>query len=45
MERYAVQHLLTQLEQLAAELEAENRPSRALKTAIIIISREIKNGS
>jgi hypothetical protein len=45
MERYAVQHLLAQLEQLAAELQAENRPSRALRTAIIIIARELNNGS
>ena len=45
LERYAVQHVLVQLEQLAAQLEAENRPSRALRTAIMIIAREIKNGS
>ena len=45
MERYAVQHVLVQLEQLAAQLEAENRPSRALRTAIIMIAREMKNGS
>jgi hypothetical protein len=37
--------MLVQLEQLAAQLAAENRPSKALKTAILIISREIKNGS
>ncbi len=45
MERYAVQHVLVQLEELAKQLEAENRPSRALRTAIIMIAREMKNGS
>lgn len=45
LERYAVQHVLVQLEQLAAQLEAENRPSRALRTAILIIAREMQNGS
>lgn len=45
LERYAVQHVLVQLEQLAAQLEAENRPSRALRTAIMIIAREMQNGS
>jgi hydroxymethylpyrimidine/phosphomethylpyrimidine kinase len=37
--------LLSQLEQLSAQLAAENRPSRALKEAIAFITREIKNGT